>query len=94
MLQFLSKEALYLKVILDNNLQKARNIALKELSENKTDYIPHLSLAYGNYDINKKMNMIIEISDLPDVLFVDKIYLAHNDEINLKWEIIEKFPLK
>ena len=25
---------------------------------------------------------------------VDKIFLVHNDEINLKWKLIGSFPLK
>ena len=30
---------------------------------------------------------------LPKALKVNKIYLAHNDEINFKWKVIESFKI-
>ena len=30
---------------------------------------------------------------LPKVLTINKIYLAHNDEINFKWKVIDGFKI-
>ena len=59
----------------------------------KNDYIPHLSLVYGDYDTKEKEHMISNIKIIPDRFLVDHIFLAHNDEINLKWEVIRGYQL-
>ena len=54
----------------------------------------HLSIAYGDYSKDKKIDMINEINSIPEGFYVDKIYLAYNDEINLKWKIIDSFKIE
>ena len=82
-------------IVKDNiGLQSARDIACKELNWNDNDYILHLSLAYGDYSKKEKEKMIPRVNINPNGFLVDHIFLAHNDEINLKWKIIYGFPLK
>ena len=88
--------SLFMNVISDRNFNLARVLALNELNEfqkNNINYIPHMSLAYGNFSIAQKENMIGIIKELPNEFYVDNIFLAFNDEINLKWEIVKKFKL-
>ena len=85
--------SLFLKVKFSSQLKGAKDIACKELSWNDNGYIPHLSLAYGNYSIKEKEEMISTINILPNGFLVDHIFLAHNDEIHLKWKVIQGFPL-
>ncbi len=37
--------------------------------------------------------MISILGSFPDSFLVNKLCLAYNDEINLKWEILETFQL-
>ena len=86
--------SLYLIVSEDKNFKKSRNIALKELGIGReNDFIPHLSLVYGNFEEKKKKSMINLISKIPKMFKAEQIYLAYNDEINLKWSVVEKFNL-
>ena len=85
--------SLFLKVNSNSKLQKARNISCYNLNWYDHDYIPHLSLAYGDYNKKEKQKMISSIKLLPDGFSVDHIFLAHNDEVNLKWKVIQSFPL-
>lgn len=86
--------SLFLKVKFSLKLQKARDIACNELSYNNNDFMPHSSLTYGDYSKKEKEKMISIIDSIPNHFFVNKIFLAHNDEINLKWKIIQGFHLK
>ena len=85
--------SLFLKIKVNTELIKARDIACKELNWIKNDYIPHLSLVYGDYDTKEKEHMISNIKIIADRFLVDHIFLAHNDEINLKWEVIRGYQL-
>jgi len=85
--------SLFLKVKFSLKLQKARDIACDELSYNNNNFMPHSSLAYGDYNNKEKEKMISIINSIPNHFFVNKIFLAHNDEINLKWKVIQGFPL-
>ena len=68
--------SIFLKVKVNTGLQSARDIACKELNWNDNDYIPHLSLAYGDY--SKKEKMISRVNIIPNGFLVDHIFLAHN----------------
>jgi len=85
--------SIILKVKVSTGLRPARDIACKELNWNDKNYMPHLSLAYGNFNKKEKEKMITTIKIIPRGFFVDHIFLAHNDEINLKWKVIKGFPL-
>jgi 2'-5' RNA ligase len=86
--------ALFLKVKITTKLKIARDFICRKLDYNDYDYIPHLSLAFGDYNKKEKQKMISAIKSLPNGFSVDSIYLAHNDEINLKWKVIQEFSLK
>ena len=85
--------SLFLKVKLNDQLIRARDIASKELDLIKDNYMPHLSLIYGNYNSIQKENMISRVSSIPISFSVNKIFLAYNDEINLMWKVIRGFSL-
>ena len=82
-----------MKVKLNDQLIRARDIASKELDLIKDNYMPHLSLIYGNYNSIQKENMISRVSSIPISFSVNKIFLAYNDEINLMWKVIRGFSL-
>ena len=42
--------SLFLKIKVNTKLKTARDIACKELNWNENDYMPHLSLVYGDYN--------------------------------------------
>ena len=85
--------SLFLTVKVSIELKLARDIACKELNWNDKDYIPHLSLTYGDYSKKEKEKMISTLDIFPDGFLVDYIFFAYNDEINLKWKVIQAFPL-
>ena len=85
--------SLFLKVKFSPQLNAARDLASTEIDWNKNDYLPHMSLIYGNYTLSEKEKMISTLGWLPDHFSVNSIFLAHNDEIRLKWKVIRGFPL-
>ena len=85
--------SLFLTVKVNIGLELARDIACKELNWNDNDYMPHLSLTYGDYSKKEKEKMISTVDNVPDGFLVDSIFFAYNDEINLKWKIIQAFHL-
>jgi len=86
--------SLYLKVKLNTKLKTARDIACKELNWNENNFMPHLSLFYGDHNRKEKEQMISTIKIIPDLFLVDQLFLAHNDEINFKWKVIQGYPLR
>ena len=85
--------SLYLKVKFNKSFISSRNTACNELGFIEHDYIPHLSLIYGNYTFTQKERMISRMGSLPSSFSVEKIFLTYNDEVNLKWRIIKEFSL-
>lgn len=85
--------SIFLEVKLTDVLQNAKELACKEFDDYRTDYLPHMSLAYGNYNLSTKLQMVGEIGIIPDGFWADKIFLAHNNEIDLKWKVIRDFKL-
>ena len=83
----------FLKMKFTDGMKLARNIACKEFNYYENDYLPHMSLAYGNYDKSIKLQMAEEIDEIPDGFLADKIFLTYNNEIDLRWEIINCFDL-
>ena len=57
------------------------------------NYSPHISLSYGNHDINKKKELISNLPKLNKPIRMSKIALVEVDEnINL-WKILKSFYL-
>ena len=87
-------ESLFLKVQLDQHLRLVRKACCEEFRIIEHNYFPHLSLIYGDFSVAKKKKMMSRIGVFPKYFFVNKIFLVHNDEIQLRWKIIKEFPLK
>ena len=87
-------ESLFFKVKTNIPLINARKLALLNFPNISYNYNPHLSLAYGKKDNSVKKNLKRKIQCPVKFFKVKDLYLAHNDEINLKWKIIDKFALK
>ena len=86
--------SLFLTVKVSIELKLARDIPCKELNWNDNDYMPHLSLKYGDYSKKEKEKMISTVDIIPDGFLVDYIFFAYNDEINLKWKVLQAFRLR
>tara|TARA_S200000501_G_scaffold115553_1_gene108581 strand:+ start:761 stop:1282 length:522 start_codon:yes stop_codon:yes gene_type:complete len=86
-------QSFFIKVKMNNRLAYARKIAQSSFSMIKEEYNPHLSLAYGNIETKIKKNLKNKIQCPIKNFKVEELYLAHNDEVNFKWEVINKFPL-
>ena len=86
-------QSFFIKVKMNNRLAYARKIAQSSFSTIKEKYNPHLSLAYGNIETKIKKNLKNKIQCPIKNFKVEELYLAHNDEVNFKWEVINKFPL-
>jgi 2'-5' RNA ligase len=85
--------SLFIKIKYNKDLVASRKAASKELGFIEEYYLPHLSLIYGDYTIKQKEKMISSFGSVSDSFEVNNIYLAHNDELNLKWRVIMSFPL-
>ena len=85
--------SLFLIVKFNPQLIAARKIACTELDWEDEDYLPHLSLIYGHFTENQKAEMALTVGSIPVSYIVNSIYLAYNDEINLKWRVIKIFQL-
>ena len=87
---------LFIKIRTDSQLKDVRLLATKEFGFSDSNYLPHLSLAYGNFSKAIIEEMSVYASEKLkgiDGFFVNSIHLAHNDEINYKWNIIESYRL-
>jgi len=85
--------SIFFDVKYTDELKEARNIACKKTTCSESNYRPHMSLTYGNYNLSTKLKMVSEIDEIPNGFLTDKIFLAYNDEVNLHWEIIDYFDL-
>ena len=86
----------FINVETDKDFINARKLAIKKFSYQDLGFLPHLSLAYGIYDesIIRKMKLFtFDKLGNSKGFYVDSIYLAHNNEVDMNWEIIEKFTL-
>ena len=72
---------------LRRNIYKLKNFDLTK------NYLPHISLSYGNHDIKVKKELISNLPKLNETIRMTKIALVEVDEdINL-WKILECFDL-
>ena len=83
----------FLDVKFAENLNNARTAGLELFACNENEYRPHMSLAYGDFTVSQKEKMKKSLSQLPKEISVDKIFLAHNNENDLRWRVIQSFPL-
>jgi len=85
--------SIFFEVKFTDKLRKARNIACKKISCSETNYQPHMSLAYGNYNLPTKLQMKKYCVNIPKGFLVKKIFLAFNNEIDLDWKVVDCFDL-
>jgi len=87
--------SLFLNVRRYQQLMQARKRAVKTFNLNEEGYMPHMSLAYGNFKEETKNTMEEEIEiHLPISFKVKRIHMVFNDEENLKWKIIRSFEIR
>ena len=77
--------SIYLKIKYDLYLKEMRRTSLKYFDCQENIYLPHMSLAYGDYNVNVKKQMKRYFNFSLDYFFIDRICLAHNNEAKLKW---------
>ncbi len=94
-IEFMDKyfRSIFIKANYSSDLIKIRNKATNQFNYNEVDYLPHLSMAYGNYDISTKIRIKDEIGTIPKGFNVDEIYLVKNNEIDFEWKIIDSFDI-
>ena len=75
---------------------------LKELRKNiyelnkfdlGNDYFPHISLSYGNHEINQKKILISKLPVFNKTIIMSKIAIVEVDEDINHWKILETFHL-
>ena len=70
-----------------------RNICKLNNFDLVNNYSPHISLSYGNHEIEEKRDLISKLPELNKQIRMSKIALVKVDEnINL-WKVIESFDL-
>ena len=87
-------QSFFISVKINNDLSYIRNVAKSFFPKMTGKYNPHLSLAYGNIKSKIKKSLKSEIHCPIKNFKATELYLAYNDEVNFKWEVINKFPLK
>ena len=58
------------------------------------NFMPHISLNYGNYKKNEKLSVINLLPELNFNFTIDKLCIVDVDETIYKWNIIKTFVLK
>ena len=87
-------QSFFISVKINDDLAYIRKIAKSYFSKMTEKYTPHLSLAYGNIESKIKKSLKRKIHCPIKSFKATELYLAYNDEVNFKWEVINKFPLK
>ena len=83
----------FLDVKFAEDLNNARTAGLELFTCNENEYRAHMSLAYGDFTVSQKEKMKKSLSQLPKEFSVNKIFLAHNNENDLRWRVIQGFSL-
>ena len=86
-------QSFFISVKINNDLASIRKVAQSHFPIITEEYKPHLSLAYGKIESKIKKKLKKKIHCPIKNFKVKELYLAHNDEVNLKWSVINKFPL-
>ena len=87
-------QSFFISVKINDDLVYIRKVAKSYFSKMTEEYNPHLSLAYGNIESKIKKSLKKKIHCPIKNFKASELYLAYNDEVNFKWEVINKFPLK
>ena len=87
-------QSFFISVKVNDDLAYIRKISKSYFPKITKKYNPHLSLAYGNIETKIKKSLKSRIYCPIKNFEVTELYLAYNDEVNFKWEVINKFPLK
>ena len=87
-------QSFFISVKINNDLAYIREVAKSFFPKMTGKYNPHLSLAYGNIESKIKKSLKSKIYCPIKNFKATELYLAYNDEVNYKWELINKFPLK
>ncbi len=87
-------KSFYISIKNSRNIEELRkNIYELNKFDLKKNYLPHISLSYGNHDINEKKKLISKLPVFNKPIKMSKIALVEVDEkINL-WKILESFNL-
>ena len=87
-------QSFFISVKINDDLANIRKIAKSYFLKMNEEYNPHLSLAYGNIEAKIKKSLKRKIYCPIKNFKATELCLAYNDEVNFKWEVINKFPLK
>ena len=87
-------QSFFISVKINNDLAYIRKVAKSFFPKMTGKYNPHLSLAYGNIESKIKNSLKSKIHCPIKSFKATELYLAYNDEVNFKWKVINKFPLK
>ena len=84
----------YLEVQFDHELRFARKRTLSVFEAQEEEFFPHLSLYYGTQEKAEKTQKAKEIKFSSELTFrVEEIFLAHNNEIDLEWIVLDSYAL-
>ena len=89
-------KSLCMKIAMDDTMKDLRNRSLQHFNcKERDDYVPHMSLVYGNFEESNKKKVIEEYGRLlsKNRISISSIGIAENNEENLNWKIIEEIYL-
>jgi 2'-5' RNA ligase len=88
--------ALYAKAIVSEELSSSRALVLEEFGmEEVGEYMPHLSLLYGNYDASRKLETIESLKRLLPLSFnVDAVTLWKTPGDATTWTRVGEYKLR
>ena len=85
--------SIFIEVMLSDKLKELRILTCNYFGFINKTYYPHLSLVYCDLVIPEKLKMIKCLGPIPKSIFIDKLFLAQNNETDYKWKIIESIDL-
>ncbi|WP_320667488.1 2'-5' RNA ligase family protein [Prochlorococcus sp. MIT 1307] len=85
-------QSFFIAVLQSKELDGLRNAMFKINNQKPTyPYLPHISLAYGNYKKTVKENLIASLPCLNNSIDIDKVSIVEiGEDINL-WKVSERF---
>ena len=89
-------ESLFVRIVESDALMALRKRAYRILSKEEPPYRAHMSLAYGDYTKDAKLESIWSklFDDYTQTVTIEKIALAYNDEVNLEWKVLRTESLR
>tara|TARA_Y100000589_G_scaffold310637_1_gene329195 strand:- start:74 stop:586 length:513 start_codon:yes stop_codon:yes gene_type:complete len=87
-------KSFYIAIKNSINLKKLRkNISNLNICNLDTNYSPHISLCYGNHEIQEKEELISKLPKLYELIRISKIALVEINEDIDQWKIKQSFYL-